>query len=148
MGVWTSCLRKTSSLSLVLAKSNVSYLNLSKLLRCSQVMLENLSPWNKQFLDSPRSLPANTITCLRSPFTWLAISRRSLLRPNDWLPKLPPKSQQVKQQSNAVHLKTNMSHLQAIYLPSSYTQCFFQYQNYIAPAKSANPRDARQSLRE
>merc|ERR1712079_709343 len=63
--VWTSCQEKTSSLLPVHAKSNVSFPNLSKLLRSSPVTQENSSLWNKLLLDSPKSYQANTITCLR-----------------------------------------------------------------------------------
>merc|ERR1712241_478382 len=63
--VWMSCQKKTSSLLPVHAKSNVSFPNLSKLLRSSPVTQENSSLWNKLLLDSPKSYQANTITCLR-----------------------------------------------------------------------------------
>merc|ERR1711971_1211003 len=38
----------------------------------------NWSPWNRPFLDSQKSFLENTITYLRSPFTWLETSQRSL----------------------------------------------------------------------
>merc|ERR1712018_553478 len=85
--VWTSCLRKTNSQSHALARSNVSFHNLSKSPRCLQVTLASLSPWNRPFLASPKFSLANTITCLRSHSIWSETFQRSLPRQNDWLPR-------------------------------------------------------------
>ena len=73
---WTSCLKKISLLLLVPVKSKNSFRNLSKSLKFSLVMLVNWSPWNRPFQDSQKSFLENTITYLRSPFTWLETSQR------------------------------------------------------------------------
>merc|ERR1712045_172673 len=70
-----------------LARSNVSFRNLSKSPRSSQVTLASSSPWNRPSLDSPKFSLANTITCLRSHSTWSETFQRSLPRLSDWLPR-------------------------------------------------------------
>merc|ERR1712018_1116746 len=82
--VWTSCLRKTSSRSPELERSKDSFHSLSRLLRRSPTTLANLFQLTRPSLDSRPSLPANTITCPRSPSTWSATLMRSLPRPRGW----------------------------------------------------------------
>merc|ERR1712142_1321216 len=82
--VWTSCPRRTSSRSPEQERSKDSFHSLSRLLRCSPTTLANLFQLTRPSLDSRPSLPANTITCLRSPSTWSATLMRSLPRPRGW----------------------------------------------------------------
>merc|ERR1712098_43656 len=76
--VWTSCPRKTSSRSPEQERSKDSFHSLSRLLKCSPTTPANLFQLTRPSLDSRLSLPASTITCLRSPFTWSATLMRSL----------------------------------------------------------------------